>query len=66
MTVRRIAANRVLVDDCELEQCVVELDAHGFVTKYYTFTHELPFTEWLGGTLRLMHNSEGKLIIADV
>ena len=45
MTVKRIAANRVVVDGRELSQCAVELDAEGVVTAYYTFTGELPFTE---------------------
>ena len=65
MTARRIAANRVLVDGKELKQCVVELYAQGFVTSYYTFIHELPFTEWRGGTLRLRRDDAGRLVIVE-
>lgn len=65
MTVKRIAANRVVVDGRELSQCAVELDAEGVVTAYYTFAGELPFTEWRGGTLRLGRDEGGRLVIID-
>lgn len=65
MTVKRIAANRVVVDGRELSQCAVELDAEGVVTAYYTFTGELPFTEWRGGALRLGRDEGGRLVVID-
>lgn len=65
MTMRRIAANRVIVDGRELRQCAVELDAEGIVTDYYEFSGELPFTEWRGGTLRLGRDATGRLIVVD-
>lgn len=49
---RRIAANRVIIDDRQLIQYVVEIE-NGIVTNYYPLTEEQPFTEWLGGTILL-------------
>ena len=31
------------------------------VVNYYTFTDELPLTEWLGGTIELRRAEEGTL-----
>lgn len=50
--VRRLAAHEVHVEGAVLIQAVVEL-REGRVVDYYTFTGELPFTEWLGGTIEI-------------
>lgn len=47
---RRVAAHNVRIGDEILHQCVVEL-VNGIVVSYYTFTEELPMTEWLGDTI---------------
>lgn len=57
---RRIAANWVIADGVKLRQCVVELQ-DGVVTDYYTFTDELPFTEWLGGIIEIKKDRAGLL-----
>lgn len=58
---RRVAANRVIVDGARLRQCVVELQ-DGVVTDYYTFTDEVPFTEWLGGIIEIKKDMTGFLV----
>lgn len=55
---RRIAANRVIIDDRQLVQYVVEIE-NGIVTNYYPLTEEQPFTEWLGGTILLTKDVNG-------
>lgn len=57
---RRVASNRVLIDGREFKPCVVELN-DGIVVNYYTFTDELPLTEWLGGTIELQRDENGVL-----
>lgn len=55
---RRIAANRVIIDDRQLIQYVVEIE-NGIVTNYYPLTEEQPFTEWLGGNILLTKDANG-------
>lgn len=57
---RRIAANRVIIDGRQLIQYVVEIE-NGIVTNYYPLTEEQPFTEWLGGTILLTKDANGKI-----
>lgn len=58
---RRVAAHHVEVEDKVLNRCVVEVD-DGRVVNYYTFTDELPLTEWLGDTIILMRDDDGVLV----
>lgn len=55
---RRIAANRVIINDRQLVQYVVEIE-NGIVTNYYPLTEEQPFTEWLGGIILLTKDANG-------
>ena len=50
--IRKVAAHEVRVDGSVLIQAVVELK-EGRVVNYYTFTDELPLTEWLGGVIEI-------------
>lgn len=58
---RRVAAHRVEVNGRTLNRCVVEIE-DGRVVNYYTFTDELPLTEWLGGTIKIIHNEDAILV----
>lgn len=55
-----MAANEVVIGDRRLTQCVVEISS-GMVTDYYTFEEELPYTEWLGGTIILVRDKKNSL-----
>lgn len=57
---RRVAAHRVEVNGRTLSRCVVEIE-DGRVVNFYTFTNELPLTEWLGGTITLSRDAERTL-----
>ncbi len=57
---RRVGAHYVLTESGTLQQCVVEI-MDDRVVNYYTFTDELPLTEWLGGTIELRRAEEGTL-----
>lgn len=57
---RRIAANRIILDDKQLTQCVIEIEGD-IVKSYYPLTDELPFTEWLGGTITLTKYKDGTI-----
>lgn len=61
MSFRRVAANRVRIEDKELKRCVVEIE-DGIVVNYYVFSGELPFTEWLGGLIEIMLDEKGNLV----
>lgn len=50
--IRKVAAHEVHVDGHVLIQAVVELQ-EGRVINYYTFSGELPLTEWLGGVIEI-------------
>lgn len=47
---RRIAANRVFINQKEFRNHVVELFNH-LLVNHYPLEGELPMTEWLGGTI---------------
>ena len=56
--IRRVAAHEVDVCGNEvLEMAVVEI-LDGRVVNYYTFTDELPMTEWLGGRIKIRKEGE--------
>lgn len=56
--IRRVAAHEVDVCGNEvLEMAVVEI-LKGRVVNYYTFTDELPMTEWLGGRIEIRREGE--------
>lgn len=54
---RRVAAHRVEFNGKTMERCVVEIE-DGRVVNYYTFTDELPLTEWLGGTITITRTDD--------
>lgn len=58
---RRVAAHHVDINGKTLNQCVVEIQ-DGKVVNYYTFTDELPLTEWLGGTITIVKNEENMIV----
>ena len=53
---RRVAAHEVKAGNKVLSQAVVEL-REGKVVRCYSFTEELPHTEWLGGTILIEDDS---------
>lgn len=55
---RRIATNRIIFDGKEFIQYAIEIEG-GSVKDYYPLTEELPFTEWIGGTITLSNDAEG-------
>lgn len=57
---RRVGVHYVVTENGTLKQCVVEI-VEDRVVNYYTFTDELPLTEWLGGTIELKRNEDGVL-----
>ena len=57
---RRVAAHRVEINGRIINRCVVEVD-EGRVVNYYTFTDELPLTEWFGGTIIVAPDEDGIL-----
>ena len=57
---RRIAANEVVTEDSVLSPGVVEL-CSGMVTGCYHLNEELPFTEWIGGTIIIMNDNDNCL-----
>jgi len=58
---RRVAAHEVVLPDGSvLTLAVVEL-VEGRVVNYYTFSQELPLTEWMGGTIQVVEE-DGQLI----
>lgn len=57
---RRIAANRIILDDKQLKQHVIEIEGD-IVKSYYPLSDELPFTEWLGGTITLTTGKDGAI-----
>jgi hypothetical protein len=59
--IRRVAAHEVDVCGKEtLSIAVVEI-SEGRVVNYYTFSDELPMTEWLGGRIEIKKNEDGSL-----
>ena len=57
---RRVWAHYIKKGETTLSQGVVEIE-DGRVVNYYTFTEELPMTEWLGGTIELRYTEDGIL-----
>ncbi len=57
---RRVGAHYIKKGETTLSQGVVEIE-DGRVVNYYTFTEELPMTEWLGGTIELRYTEDGIL-----
>ena len=59
--IRRVAAHEADVCGKEtLSMAVVEI-CEGRVVNYYTFSDELPMTEWLGGRIEIKKNEDGSL-----
>ena len=59
---RRIGANDVITPDGEiLSPAVVEID-NGMVQQWYRLDLELPFTEWIGGTIELQADNNGNIM----
>ncbi len=55
---RRVGAHEVVGDGRRLHQAVVEIEGQQ-VVNCYEFRDELPMTEWLGGTIRLVVSADG-------
>lgn len=55
---RRVGAHEVVGDGRRLHQAVVEIEGQQ-VVNCYEFRDELPMTEWLGGTIRLVVLADG-------
>ena len=55
---RRVGAHKVITQGQELTLAVVEICGDR-VVNYYSFTDELPMTEWLGGVIALKRDAEG-------
>ena len=59
---RRIGANDVITPDGEiLSPAVVEID-NGMVQQWYRLDMEMPFTEWIGGTIELQADNYGNIM----
>ncbi|MGN0226056.1 MAG: hypothetical protein ACI4A7_08300 [Prevotella sp.] len=59
---RRIGANDVITPDGEiLSPAVVEID-NGKVQQWYRLDMEMPFTEWIGGTIELQADNNGNIM----
>lgn len=53
---RIVAANHVILPDGKvLSPGVVETEGSA-VLRFYRLEHEQPFTEWLGGTIRIVED----------
>lgn len=59
-TIRRVGTHFLKTEHDTLHQCVVEI-IEDRVVNYYTFKDELPMTEWLGGTIELRCEADGRL-----
>ena len=57
---RMVGVHYIKNGETTLSQGVVEIE-DGRVVNYYTFTEELPMTEWLGGTIELRYTEDGIL-----
>ena len=57
---RRVGVHYIKNGETTLSQGVVEIE-DGRVVNYYTFTEELPMTEWLGVTIELRYTEDGIL-----
>ena len=61
MNSRRFAAHHVVADGCILSPGVVEL-VNGQVERYYKLECELPYTEWMDGTIEVVDDAEGRRV----
>ena len=58
----RIGANDVITPGGEiLSPAVVEID-NGMVQQWYRLDMEMPFTEWIGGTIELQADNNGNIM----
>ncbi len=57
---RKVAAHEVHIDQEVMKQAVVELE-NDEVVACYPFQDELPMTEWLGGTIVVRRDENGRL-----
>lgn len=57
---RRVGAHKVITEAEELSLAVVEI-SDDRVVNYFSFTDELPMTEWLGGVIELRRDADGIL-----
>ena len=57
---RRVGAHKVITEAEELSLAVVEI-SDDRVVNYFSFTDELPMTEWLGGVVELRRDADGIL-----
>lgn len=56
----KFAVNRIITDDGIIINGMVELN-NDIVVDYYAFDEEQPFTQWLGGTIKLLRE-EGNVV----
>lgn len=61
--IRRIAVHKVVIEDDVIHMCVLEIDNDGVVRSYKPFEGELPFTEWVGGTVVLVKDECNRLVM---
>lgn len=55
---RRVGAHKVIAEAQELNLAAVEISGDR-VVNYFSFTDELPMTEWLGGVIELRRDEQG-------
>lgn len=60
--IRRVAANSVVMPDMTLLSPGVVQIENGIVTDTFVLTREHPFTEWIGGRLRLRKSKDDKMV----
>lgn len=58
--VRRVAAHTIVTDHETVDMGVVEIE-DGVVVGYAHLTGEQPQTEWIGGTITLKPDADGRL-----
>ena len=58
---RKVAVHEVILPDGNKLNMGVVTIVGGCVTDYKTFKGELPMTEWLGGTIDLRMDADGKI-----
>ena len=61
MNSRRVAAHHVACNGQVLSPGVVELE-NGQVTRYYLLEGELPYTEWMDGTIEVVDEANGRRV----
>ena len=57
---RKIAAHRLETPSGVIHLGVVVI-REGIVEDYFSFSGEIPFTEWLGGTIAIQPDADGRL-----